>query len=138
MAISTSSLHRSYRIGTTPEIPIELYEDLDEDVQRYSHYALSGLINHIFGNYVENQSRIVRSICEKYGKTLPKHSPDPNKHYGNYRQITKTSANIADSAHAYLAWSYSQFLTQVEKFRDFLSFVDLEDYHQNHTKKIIN
>jgi len=124
MTASTSSLHRSYRIGTTPVIPIELYDDLDEKIRRYAHYALSGIINQIFGTYIENQSRIVRSLCETFGKTLPIHSPNPKQHYGNYRQITNTSANIADSAHAYLAWSYSQFLTQVEKLRDFLAFIN--------------
>ncbi len=124
MTAASSSLHRSYRIGTTPVIPRELYTDLEVEVHRHARYALSGLIYQIFGNYVENQSRIVRSICENFGKTLPAHSPHPKQHYGNYRQITKTSANIADSAHAYLAWSYSQFLTQLEKFRDFLSYLD--------------
>ena len=124
MAVSLSSLNRSYRIGTVPIIPIELYDDLEDNIQRYARYALSGFINKIFGNYMENQSRIVRSICETFGKKLPLHSPNPNKHYGNYRQITQTSANIADSAHAYLAWSYSQFLTQIEKFRDFLSYIN--------------
>ncbi|TFH30064.1 MAG: hypothetical protein E4G98_02775, partial [Promethearchaeota archaeon] len=110
-------------MGTTPVIPIEIYEDLDEKIHRHARYSLSGLINQIIGNYIENQSRIVCSICENFGKTLPKHSPDPKQHYGNYRHITKTSANIADSAHAYLAWSYSQFLTQIEKFRDFLVYI---------------
>jgi hypothetical protein len=124
MSDSSSFLHRSYRIGTTPVIPPKLYDDLDEDVRRYACYTLSALMNQIFGNYIENQSRIVRSICETFGKTLPAHSPNPKHHYGNYRQITNTSANIADSAHAYLAWSYSQFLTQIEKFRDFLSYVN--------------
>ena len=124
MAASSSSLHRSYRIGTTAVIQRELYADLDEEEHRNARYVLSGFINQIFGNYVENQSRIVRSICENFGKTLPVNSPNPKQHYGNYRQVTKTSVNIADSAHAYLAWSYSQFLTQLEKFRDFLSYID--------------
>ncbi|MHA1744884.1 MAG: hypothetical protein ACTSWW_02725 [Promethearchaeota archaeon] len=124
MTVISSSLHRSYRIGTTPVIPRELYADLEAEVHRHARYTLSGLINQTFGNYVENQSRIVRSICENFGKTLPRHSPSPKQHYGNFRHLTKTSANIADSAHAYLAWSYSQFLTQLEKFRDFLSYLD--------------
>ena len=123
MAASTSPLHRSYRIGTSPEIPHELYGDLDEKIHRYARYTLSGLMNNIFGNYIENQSRIVRSICDKFGKVIPDYSLSPNIHYGNYRKITKTSANIADSAHAYLSWSYCQFLTQIEKFRDFISYI---------------
>lgn len=123
MMASTSSLHRSFRIGTTPVIPMELYDDLGKEVRRYAFYALSGLINRIFGIYIENQSRIVRSLCESYGKILPIYSPNPKLHYGNYRKITNTSANIADSAHAYLAWSYKQYLTQIEKFRDFLGLI---------------
>ncbi len=123
MTASTSPLHRSYRIGTSPEIPGDLYGDLDEKIHRYARYTLSGLMSNIFGNYIENQCRIVRSICDKFGKVIPDYSPSPDIHYGNYRKITKTSANIADSAHAYLSWSYSQFLTQIEKFRDFISFI---------------
>ena len=123
MTASTSLLHRSYRIGTSPEIPNELYGDLDEKIHRYARFTLSGLINNIFGNYIENQSRIVRSICDQFGKVIPEYSPSPDLHYGNYRNITKTSANIADSAHAYLSWSYCQFLTQIEKFRDFISYI---------------
>ncbi len=123
MTASTSHLHRSYRIGTSPEIPNELYGDLDEKIHRYARYTLSGLINNIFGNYIENQCRIVRSICDQFGKVIHDYSPSSDIHYGNYRKITKTSANIADSAHAYLSWSYSQFLTQIEKFRDFISYI---------------
>jgi len=54
---------------------------------------------------------------------LPSQDIDPSQHYGNLRKVTHSSANITDSAHAYLHWSYTQFLTQVTKFVDFLTFL---------------
>jgi hypothetical protein len=123
MVTFSATLHRTYRVGTKPVIPPELYEDFSVAEQQSARYTLAGLINTIFGQYLENQSRIVRSICEQNGPMLPSQDIDPTKHYGNLRKVTHSSANIADSAHAYLHWSYAQFLTQVSKFVDFLTFL---------------
>ena len=117
---ATEIVQKSYKAGFQAVLPVGLFMNEPNPATRTAlERAAQGVIRRTTANYITNHSRVVDSLCEQFAPAVIAAAPNPNQHYGNLRQLTHSSANIADSAHYLLNISNKNYRQTQKKLAAF-------------------
>ena len=134
VASPDNEIFRSYKGGIIALLPEGLFEDESDRQTRLAlERAAKGVIRRTVGNYITNHSRVVESQCAEFSPTMIQTAPNPHQYYGNIRQITGSSANIADSSHYYLMQTYKNYIDLQQKLRTFDGMLHQDRFYLNIT-----